>query len=159
MKKSVNKSINQLLKRRNFLLFALAKVPLLALSGTRLISVDTDKSVVQMRERWINRNPFGSIYFAALSMAAEFCSASTVLLALEKQSIKFKFLVTSFEATFVKKAKGKVSFHNSDFPKVDQMLRNAESGQQTVVQTRVTAVNEVGETIASFKVEWSFKAD
>ena len=48
-------------KMNKFLMF---KLPSAFLCGVRLRKLDNEKAVVTVRYRWINQNPFNSIYFA-----------------------------------------------------------------------------------------------
>ena len=54
-----------------FRLFLLKNLPAAYFSGLKILSADSDRTVVSVPYRWLTRNPFRSIYFASLSMAAE----------------------------------------------------------------------------------------
>ena len=51
-------------------LFMLAKLPMAYLAGLRVHSLSEERAEVIIRYKYLNKNPFNSIYFASLSMAA-----------------------------------------------------------------------------------------
>ena len=52
-------------------LFMLMKLPFGFLAGLKITKINSQKASVSIPYKYLNKNPFRSIYFAALSMAAE----------------------------------------------------------------------------------------
>ena len=77
--KTVNKKLFQqkMLNPIFFKLFLILKLPLAFLAGIKLKSLNDTQSTVQLKYNCLNKNPFKSIYFAALSMAGELASGIT----------------------------------------------------------------------------------
>ena len=73
---AITKQINK------FLAF---KLPSAYLCGVRLQSIDQKNAKVTVRYRWINQNPFNSMYFAVQSMASEL-STGALMIAKIKES-------------------------------------------------------------------------
>jgi hypothetical protein len=73
---SFRKAITQPLKFRWFML---SKLPMGFISGLKLEALDPSAATVSVRFKWVNQNPFRSIYFAVLSMAAELSPACRLL--------------------------------------------------------------------------------
>ena len=63
-------------KIKRFLMF---KLPSAYLCGVRLQEIDASKSIVTVKYKWINQNPFNSMYFAVQSMAAELTTGAIVI--------------------------------------------------------------------------------
>jgi len=75
-----SKLINTLSSGFWFRFFLLKSLPAAFFSGLRVQSLSTSSAVVRIRYSWFSKNPFRSIYFAVLGMAAEM---STGILALD----------------------------------------------------------------------------
>ncbi len=55
-------------KLNSFLMF---KLPSAWLCGVRVEKIDANHCETRVKHRWINQNPFNSLYFAVQAMAAE----------------------------------------------------------------------------------------
>ena len=51
--------------------FSFFVLPSAYISGVRVQSIEDDKCVVRVKHKWINQNPFKSLYWAVQGMAAE----------------------------------------------------------------------------------------
>ena len=58
---------------------------------------------VSVRHRWVNQNPFGSIFWAIQGMAAELSTAIFVMREIKKTGHPVSMLVINNKATFKKK--------------------------------------------------------
>jgi len=94
-----------------FRLFLLIKLPMAFLSGMKLKELSETHSVVKMRYKYLNKNPFGSIYFASLSMAGELASGMLAASFTYKSNPKISMLVVGMEVEFTKKAIGVITFN------------------------------------------------
>jgi len=56
----------------------LRKLPMGFIAGLKMEALDPSKSTVSVRFKWVNQNPFRSLYFAVLSMAAELSTDSGI---------------------------------------------------------------------------------
>jgi len=141
-----------------FHLFLLAKLPSAFFTGVRLKSVSDNACSSTIKHHWINQNPFGSIYFAVLAMSAELTTGTLVLQKIRNSKQPISMLVTQQKGTFLKKAKGKITFTCSDGKIIDNALQNTivSSEGQTFWMESV-GKNEQNETVAIFNFEWSIK--
>ncbi|KJS04632.1 MAG: thioesterase [Flavobacteriales bacterium BRH_c54] len=141
-----------------FHLFLLAKLPSAFFAGVRLKSISDNACSSTIKHRWINQNPFGSIYFAVLAMSAELTTGTLVLQKIRNSKQPISMLVTQQKGTFLKKAKGKITFTCSDGKIIDNALQNtiASSEGQTFWMESV-GKDEQNETVAIFNFEWSIK--
>jgi hypothetical protein len=149
------KEIAHPLKSRMFMLF---KIPAAFIAGLRVESFSNESVSVSVKRRWINQNPFGSIYFAVLSMAGEMSTGILGMAALYKRRPAVSMLIVKIEGSFIKKAIGKVTFTCRDGSMVNDAVEKAiATGEGTTVECASTGVNEEGEIIAEFLCTWSFK--
>lgn len=141
-----------------FHLFLLAKLPSAFFAGVRLKSISDNACSSTIKHRWINQNPFGSIYFAVLAMSAELTTGTLVLQKIRSSNLPISMLVTQQKSTFLKKAKGKITFTCNDGKIIDDALQStiASSEGQTFWMESV-GKDEQNETVAVFQFEWSIK--
>jgi hypothetical protein len=141
-----------------FRLFLLANLPSAFFSGLRIPEADSKHCVVTVRYKWFTRNPFRSIYFACLGMAAEM---STGVLAM-KQIYKIKppvsMLVVKAESAYFKKATGLIRFTCDDGDAIAETIARARAtGEGQTVRAHSVGKNKAGDIVAEFFITWSFK--
>lgn len=152
------KLVKRLTNPFTFIVFTLWKVPMLAITGVRLTTLNLQKSQTSIPFKYLNINPFKSMYFAVQAMAAELSTAALAMLALKSFKEDFAFIVVGMNAEFVKKATQKVYFECQDYSLFVSQLEQALETQQPVV-VESTAVGKMtdGTTVAKFHFKWSFK--
>ena len=142
-------------KMKKFLVF---KLPSAYLCGVRLKAVDNSKAVVTVRYRWINQNPFKSMYFAVQSMAAELTTGAIVIKKISDSGKPISMLVTSHSGSFTKKAVGLITFTCNDGHLIDEALKMAiETGEPQAVKMKSVGINEQGEQVSNYEFEWGIK--
>lgn len=148
----------QVLNPLKLRLFLLRKLPMAALAGLRLRALTPAAATVTVRFKYLTQNPFRSIYFACLAMAAELASGLQAMLHVQAGG-PVSMLVTGLEATFTKKAVGLIAFTCPDGAAIAQAVAEsrATGDGRTVVATS-TGVDEAGDVVAVFRVTWSFRA-
>lgn len=142
-----------------FNLFLLTKLPAAFFAGLKIQALSEESAAISVRQKWFNKNPFHSIYFAILAMAAEVSTGILCLGALYKRQPAVSMLVVKNEGFFYKKATGKVVFLCKDGDKIIAAIEQSiQSGEGTTVTCNSKGTNEVGELVAEFNFTWSFKA-
>lgn len=142
-------------KMNRFLMF---KLPSAYLCGVKLKELDNSKAVVNVTYRWINQNPFKSMYFAVQSMAAELSTGAIVIKKINKSGAQISMLVTNHNGRFFKKAVGKISFICEDGFLIDEALkRTIETGEGQTIVMKSVGLNEQGEQVSAYEFEWSVK--
>lgn len=140
-------------------LFMLTKLPMGFISGLKIIELNENKATVGVKFKWVNQNPFRSIYFAVLSMAAELSTGVLAFGNIYNRKPAVSMLVSKVEAEFTKKATGKIIFTCNDGQKIASAIQQTiATGEGIVVPCTSTGVNEQGEVVATFTFTWSFKA-
>ena len=142
-----------------FTQFLLAKLPAAYFAGLKIEAFDEGKAVVSVKEKWFNKNPFHSIYFAVLTMAAEMSTGALAMAHLYKRKPAVSMLVIKVESEYFKKATGITTFVCED----GEMIKNAieesiATGESRIVRARSIGKNKDGEIVAEFFIIWSFKA-
>lgn len=128
------------------------------LAGLRVRTLTPERATVTIPFKYLTKNPFRSIYFACLSMAAELASGVLAMLHTRGGS-PVSMLVVGLEAEFSKKAVGLITFTSADGQRIGQAVAGsrATGTGQTVVCTS-TGVDEAGDVVAVFRITWSFRA-
>lgn len=138
--------------------FLFFKLPSAYWSGVRVTEINEEKCVATVRHRWINQNPFKSMYFAVQAMAAELTTGALVMYQIQKSGKSISMLVAQNKAEFTKKATGKITFSCSQGAEVAAIIQKAiATGEgQTLWMTSV-GVNEKGENVSTMTFEWTIK--
>ncbi|NVO83394.1 PaaI family thioesterase [Hymenobacter terrestris] len=138
-------------------LFMLRKLPMAYLAGLRLAEVQPERCVVTVPYKYLTQNPFRSIYFACLSMAAEMASGLLAMMHVQSGG-PVSMLVVGLEADFTKKAVGLIRFTCPDGAAIGQAIAESRAtGEGRTVLATSTGTDEAGDTVAVFRVTWSFR--
>ncbi len=138
-------------------LFLFRKLPLAFLAGVEINSFNADGITTSLRFRWINQNPFRSIYFAAMHMAAELATGLLLFQYMNKET-RFSMLLINTQASFTKKAIGKIYFRCLEGKNAEIFIQKILDSQEgDTIHLPVKAYNEKDEEIATFQYTWSCK--
>ena len=142
-------------KINTFLFF---KLPSAFLTGVRVKSISDTNSVVSVTYKWMNQNPFKSMFWAVQGMASELSTGILVMKEISESNRKISMLVTNMSGTFTKKAIGKIRFECNDGILIREAIKKSiETGEgQTVIVTS-EGINQEGVSVSQFKYEWSLK--
>ena len=138
--------------------YTVFKLPSAYLCGVRTRYIDSDKSIVTVRHRWINQNPFKSMFWAVQGMAAEFSTGALIIGKIQESGKRISMLVTSNNASFTKKAVGKITFTCKDGHLIDDALKKTiATGEGQTFWMQSVGLNEDGIVVSTFNFEWSIK--
>lgn len=138
--------------------FVLFKIPSAYLSGVRIRSVSEERITVSVRYKWINQNPFKSMYWATQGMASELATGILLMQNIYATGKKISMLVVGQKGTFLKKAKGKILFDCSDSDKVKVAIAKAiETGEGQSLILESIGVDNHGDVVSKFEYNWSIK--
>jgi hypothetical protein len=139
--------------------FLLFQLPAAFFTGIRLTELTEQKSVFTVKHRWINQNPFRSMYFAVQAMAAEISTGVLVMRSIQNSAQKISMLVTHQKADFTKKATGKIKFICEDGATIDQVIHKAiQTGEGQELVLRSVGYDEQNVVVSKFEFHWSIKA-
>lgn len=148
----------QVLSPTRLRLFFLSKLPMAWLAGLRLRVLTADEATVTIRYKYLTQNPFRSIYFACLAMAAELASGVQAMLH-SQGGKRVSMLVVGLQGDFQKKALGLIAFHCPDGAAIAAAIAESRAtGEGRTVVCTSTGRDEAGDVVAVFRVTWSFKA-
>lgn len=151
--------LSQVNSRWRFRLFLWSKLPLAAFAGVRMESISDEAASVSLKMGWRTQNPFRSIYFAALSMAAELTTGMLGYGRLYGLKPSVSMLLLEQSGEFYKKAVGRVVFTCSNGAAIGQAIEGAQQTDEgQMIECISKGVNEDGVVVATFRLVWSFKA-
>lgn len=135
------------------------KLPSAYWSGVRVSSITDERCEVRVRHKWINQNPFKSMYFAVQAMAAELTTGALVMRSIQQSGKKVSMLVLNNTSAFTKKATGTITFVCEEGNVIQQTIQKAiETGEGQTIWVTSTGENENGEQVSKMKFEWTIKA-
>ena len=155
----VNMSFQQkMLNPFFFKLFLFLKLPMAFLAGLKLKELSDAHAVVKMKYNYLNKNPFGSIYFACLSMAGELASGMLAASIAYKSNPELSMLVVGVKINFTKKAVGTILFEcNKGKEILETIQKSIITGKGQTIDVLTVAKNKHGDIVAEFIIKWSFK--
>lgn len=149
------KLANHPFKFRMYLLF---KLPAAFFSGIRVKEINEERCITSVPYKWLTQNPFRSIYFASLAMAAEMSTGAIAMSNVYERKPSISMLVTKMEAAYFKKATGTIFFICEQGKEIaaiiDEVVR---IGEGKSITAKSTGKNKAGEIVAEFLFTWSFK--
>lgn len=142
-------------KLNKFLFF---KLPSAFICGVRVKYIDQIKCVVSVKHRWINQNPFNSMYFAVQAMAAELSTGALVIEKIQTSNKKISMLVANNKSNFSKKATGRINFVCIDGLKAEQAIQEAiATGEGQTFWMKSIGTDENGVQVSEMDFEWSVR--
>ncbi|TGE10617.1 DUF4442 domain-containing protein [Hymenobacter fodinae] len=136
----------------------LRSLPMAYLAGLRIRDLALEQATVTVPFKYLTKNPFRSIYFACLSMAAEMASGLLAMMHVQSGT-PVSMLVVGMEAEFTKKAVGLIAFTSHDGAAIAQaMAESRATGEGRTVVCTSTGLDQAGDTVATFRITWSFRA-
>lgn len=98
------------------------------------------------------------MYFAVQAMAAELSTGALVMSYIRKSNARVSMLVANNEATFTKKATGRITFKCSDGLAIKQAIeKTVEIGEGQTLWMESAGVNADGVQVSKFRFEWTVK--
>ena len=128
------------------------------MTGVRVQSIEGDIAVTRVKHKWINQNPFKSLFWAVQGMTSELSTGILVMRAIKNSGRKVSMLVTNMNGTFTKKATGKILFTCTDGKLISEAIqKSVETGEGQIVVMTSEGFNEEGVSVSKFEYEWSVK--
>lgn len=138
--------------------FNFFKLPLVWWSGIRVIQLDESVCVATVKHRWINQNPFRSMFWAVQGMAAELTTGALVMGQIRENNKNISMLVRNNNASFTKKATGRITFSCDQGEQVKNAIqKTVETGEGQTIWMESVGVNENGVVVSTFNFEWTVK--
>jgi hypothetical protein len=143
---------------RKINLFLLFKLPAAYFCGVRVKTITDTTCVTSVTHRWINQNPFKSMFWAVQGMAAELSTGVLLMAIVRERKQDISMLVSKNEATFSKKARGRIAFTCNDGALIKDAIENAIATRegQTCTMTAIGR-DSAGAIVSTFQFEWAVK--
>jgi hypothetical protein len=138
--------------------FLFLKLPSAFWSGVRVKAISREECTVTVKHRWINQNPFNSMYFAVQAMAAELSTGVLVMYAIKKSGRRISMLVANNKSNFSKKATGRITFTCKDGHLIKEAVeKTIATGEGQTFWMASIGKNEKGQQVSQMEFEWSIK--
>jgi hypothetical protein len=138
--------------------FTFFKLPSAWWCGVRLKYIDKQKAIVTVKHKWLNQNPFKSMFWAVQGMAAEFSTGTMVIDQIKESGKNISMLVANNTANFSKKATGRITFTCEDGHLIKAALdKTIETGEGQTIWMESVGVNQDGVVVSTFKFEWTVR--
>ena len=134
------------------------KLPSVWWCGIRVKSVNEDSCIVSVKHRWINQNPFKSMFWAVQGMAAELSTGLLLMNEISRSKKSFSMLVLNNKANFSKKATGRISFSCDQGRQIRDSINLAiSSNKPQTIWLNSSGIDSHGDTVSTFSFEWTLK--
>lgn len=141
-----------------FNLFTFFKLPSAWWCGVRLKKITSEQALVTVTHRWVNQNPFKSMFWAVQGMAAELSTGALVIDHIKQSGKSVSMLVANNNANFSKKATGKITFVCNDGLAIKNVVAKAiETGEGQTCWMQSVGTNAQGVVVSTFNFEWTLK--
>jgi len=138
--------------------FTFFKLPSVFWLGIRVKTISEESCTVSVKHRWINQNPFKSLFWAVQGMAAELTSGALVMSCIKESDQRISMLVVNNKASFFKKATGRITFTCKDGLKIKEAIaKTIATGEGQTCWMKAEGVNKGGIVVSIFEFEWTVK--
>jgi len=139
-------------------LYTLTKLPAAFLCGVRVKTLTEEKCQVTVKHRWINQNPFRSMFWAVQGMAAELSTGALVISCIKDTNASISMLVLNNRASFLKKATGRIRFTCHDGLAIKEAIQKTmETGKGQTCWMTAEGIDAEGDVVSHFEFEWTVK--
>ena len=133
------------------------KLPAAWLSGVRLTLIDEDKCEVKVRFKWINQNPYRSMFWAVQGMAAELTTGMLLTKYIQDSNANISMLLVGNKSNFYKKAVGKITFTCEEGENAKKLINSTIQNITSKAWFKTKGYDETGDLVSEFDFEWSCK--
>ena len=141
-----------------YTLFTFFKLPSVFWTGIRVTKIDLECCEVSVKHRWINQNPFKSMFWAVQGMAAEMPGGLLLQNKIKSSGQNIAMLLVGSSSKFTKKAVGKILFTFENGESLDELINQAvKTKEAQTITIRTNGVDEKGDVVSEFSFNWSIK--
>ncbi|MCB9034919.1 MAG: DUF4442 domain-containing protein [Chitinophagales bacterium] len=133
-------------------------LPMASIAGMKLKTLNQTTCEVTVPFKFLNKNPFGSTYWAVLGMASEAASGILLMMYVHKLEPSVSTFVTGCNAKFIKQAKGITTFVCNDGKTIaESVLKSITTGDAQTFHTTVNGYDKDGTLLCEFEYDWGVK--
>ena len=135
----------------------LSKLPAAWLTGVRISSISDTKCEVKVRFKWINQNPYRSMFWAVQGMAAELTTGMLLTKSIQESNTNISMLLIGNKSNFYKKAVGKIKFICDQGDVAKELINSTKKNITHKAWLKAKGFDETGDVVSEFDFEWSCK--
>ena len=135
----------------------LFKLPAAWLTGVRISSISDTKCEVKVRFKWINQNPYRSMFWAVQGMAAELTTGMLLTKSIQESNTNISMLLVGNKSNFYKKAVGKIKFICDQGETAKELINLTKKNITHKTWLKAKGFDETGDIVSEFDFEWSCK--
>ena len=135
----------------------LFKLPAAWLTGVRILSISDTKCEVKVRFKWINQNPYRSMFWAVQGMAAELTTGMLLTKSIQESNTNISMLLVANKSNFYKKAVGKIKFICDQGETAKELINLTKKNITHKAWLKAKGFDETGDIVSEFDFEWSCK--
>ena len=135
----------------------LFKLPAAWLTGVRISSISDTKCEVKVRFKWINQNPYRSMFWAVQGMAAELTTGMLLTKSIQESNTNISMLLVGNKSNFYKKAVGKIKFICDQGEAAKELIDLTKKNITHKAWLKAKGFDETGDMVSEFDFEWSCK--
>ena len=135
----------------------LFKLPAAWLTGVRILSISDAKCEVKVRFKWINQNPYRSMFWAVQGMAAELTTGMLLTKSIQESNTNISMLLVGNKSNFYKKAVGKIKFVCDQGETAKELINLTKKNITHKAWLKAKGFDETGDMVSEFDFEWSCK--
>ena len=135
----------------------LFKLPAAWLTGVRISSISDTKCEVKVRFKWINQNPYRSMFWAVQGMAAELTTGMLLTKSIQESNTNISMLLVGNKSNFYKKAVGKIKFFCDEGEAAKELINLTKKNITHKAWLKAKGFDETGDMVSEFDFEWSCK--
>ena len=137
-------------------LFTLLKLPSVWLCGIRVTLLEQSFCEAKVKHRWINQNPFNSMFWAVQGMAAELTTGMLLMQEIQISKRKVSMLVLNNKANFSKKAQGRITFSCNSADLITNAIKKLlETDKPQTLWLTSKGMDENNDLVSTFEFEWT----
>ena len=135
----------------------LFKLPAAWLTGVRVSLISETKCEVKVRFKWINQNPYRSMFWAVQGMAAELTTGMLLTKSIQESNTNISMLLIGNKSNFYKKAVGKIKFVCDQGETAKELINLTKKNITHKAWLKAKGFDETGDIVSEFDFEWSCK--
>ena len=135
----------------------LFKLPAAWLTGVRVSLISETKCEVKVRFKWINQNPYRSMFWAVQGMAAELTTGMLLTKSIQESNTNISMLLVGNKSNFYKKAVGKIKFICDQGETAKELINLTKINITHKAWLKAKGFDETGDIVSEFDFEWSCK--
>ena len=120
-------------------------------------NLDDTSCVTSIPGGWRSQNPFKTMYWAVQGMGAELATGAAPFAMSRAMPEKLRMFVVGTEATFTKRAKGRISVTCEDVRAAREAIDlSASTGESVDCDMRSIGTDSSGDIVSEWVFKWNF---